>query len=135
MLQVFVRNICSRRMLQVLYLVLHLCCNDYVAGACSDGYTRMLQLLYLSVAKVELDVGLLSEKERASVGAMAASGGKLAAALHRRMCRVTSMHVRGPRVGPHRVAVYFGLRQARGRSGTSVAFFKSTFPCWSPVSV
>ena len=33
----------------------------------------MLQLFPLSVAKIDLDVGLLSEKERASMGAIAAS--------------------------------------------------------------
>jgi hypothetical protein len=34
---------------------------------------RMLQLFHLSVAKVDLGLGLLSEKERASMGAMAVS--------------------------------------------------------------
>ena len=33
----------------------------------------MLQLFHLNVAKIDLDVGLLSEEERASTGAMAAS--------------------------------------------------------------
>ena len=33
----------------------------------------MLQLVHLSVAKLDLDVGLLSEEERASAGAMTAS--------------------------------------------------------------
>ena len=42
----------------------------------------MLQLVYLSVTKVDLDVGLSSEEERAIAGAMVALAGKLAAALH-----------------------------------------------------
>jgi hypothetical protein len=33
----------------------------------------MLQLFHLNIAKIDLDVGLLSEEERASVGSMAAS--------------------------------------------------------------
>ena len=40
--------------------------------------------------KVDLDIGLSNEEERASVGAMAASAGKLAAVLHRRTRKVTS---------------------------------------------
>jgi hypothetical protein len=36
-------------------------------------FSRMLQLFHLSVAKVDLNVGLFSEEERASAEAMAAS--------------------------------------------------------------
>ena len=53
-----------------------ICCNGYVANVCSKCFIcfrRMLHLFNLSVAKVDLDVGLLSEEDRASVGAMAAS--------------------------------------------------------------
>ena len=39
-------------------------------------------MFHLSVAKIDLNVGWSSEEERASTGAMAASDGKLAAALH-----------------------------------------------------
>jgi hypothetical protein len=48
----------------------------YVAIVCSKCFTcfiRMLQLFHLSVAKVDLNVELLSEEEKASAGAMAAS--------------------------------------------------------------
>jgi hypothetical protein len=48
----------------------------YVANVCSKCFIRsrcMLQLFHLSVAKVDLNVGLLSEEEGASAGAMAAS--------------------------------------------------------------
>jgi hypothetical protein len=41
-----------------------ICCNDYVANVyfkCFICFGRMLQLFYLSVAKVDLDVGLLSK--------------------------------------------------------------------------
>ena len=51
-----------------------ICCNGYVANVCSKCFIcfrRMLHLFNLSVAKVDLDVGLLSEEERASAGAMA----------------------------------------------------------------
>jgi hypothetical protein len=40
----------------------------------------MLQLFHFSITKVDLNVRLSSEKERASVGAMAASTGKLVTA-------------------------------------------------------
>ena len=53
-----------------------ICYNDYVASVCSKYFicfNRMLQLFHLSVAKVDLNVGLFSEEERASAGAMAAS--------------------------------------------------------------
>ena len=60
--------------------------------------------VYLSVAKVDLDVGLSSEEERASAGAMTTSASKLAAALLRRTRKVMSAHVHGPRVGPRRAA-------------------------------
>jgi hypothetical protein len=53
-----------------------ICCNGYVANVCSKCFICFkctLQLFYLSVVKVDLDVALLSEKERASAGAMAAS--------------------------------------------------------------
>jgi hypothetical protein len=48
----------------------------YVANVCSKCFIRsrcMLQLFHLSVAKVDLNVGLLSEEEGASAGAMTAS--------------------------------------------------------------
>ena len=51
----------------------------------------MLQLVYLSVTKVDLDVGLSSEEEKAIAGAMVASAGKRAAALHQRSRKVTSV--------------------------------------------
>ena len=38
-----------------------------------SSFSRMLQLFHLSVAKVDLDVRLLSEEERANVGAMVAA--------------------------------------------------------------
>jgi hypothetical protein len=59
----------------------------------------ILQLFYLSVAKVDLNVGLLSEEERARARALAASAGKLAVVLHRKTHRVTSAlaHVVCPR--------------------------------------
>jgi hypothetical protein len=53
-----------------------ICCNSYVANVCSKCFIcfrRILQLVHLSVAKVDLDIELLSEEERASVRAMAAS--------------------------------------------------------------
>jgi hypothetical protein len=53
-----------------------ICCNDYVANVCSKYFIcfrRVLQLFHLRVAEVDMDVGLLSEEERASAGAMAAS--------------------------------------------------------------
>jgi hypothetical protein len=59
--------------------VLSGCCifsNNYVANVCSKYlicFKHMLQLFYLSISKVDLDVGLLSEKERASLGAMTVS--------------------------------------------------------------
>jgi hypothetical protein len=39
----------------------------------SSVFRYMLQLFYLSIAKIDMDVGLLSKEERASAGAMAAS--------------------------------------------------------------
>jgi hypothetical protein len=39
-------------------------------------------MFHLSVTKVDLDIGLLSEEERASAGAIATSTDKLAVALH-----------------------------------------------------
>ena len=62
-----------------------ICCNGYVVNICSKYFIyfrHMLQLFQLSVAKVDMDVGLLSEEERASAGAMMSSAGKLAATLH-----------------------------------------------------
>ena len=53
----------------------YICYNDYIASVCSKCliyFSRMLQLFHLSVAKVDLNVGLFSEEERASAGAMAA---------------------------------------------------------------
>jgi hypothetical protein len=44
--------------------VLSGCCNDYVANVyskCFICFKRMLQLFHLSVAKVDVDIGLLSE--------------------------------------------------------------------------
>ena len=53
-----------------------ICCNDYVTNACSKYFIcfeRMFQLFYVIVVKLDLDVGLLSEEERASAGAMTTS--------------------------------------------------------------
>ena len=53
-----------------------ICYNDYVTTVCSKCFicfSRMLRLFHLSVAKVDLNVGLFSEEERASAGAMVAS--------------------------------------------------------------
>ena len=53
-----------------------ICYNDYVASVyskCLICFSRMLQLFHMSVAKVDLNVGLFTEEERASVGAIAAS--------------------------------------------------------------
>ena len=64
--------ICFRRMLQVFYLdVAMVMLQIYVSSVLK----RILQLFYLSVVKVDLDGGLLSEiaRERASAGAMAVS--------------------------------------------------------------
>jgi hypothetical protein len=50
--------------------------NDYVASVCFKCFIcfyHMLELFHLSVAKLDLNVGLFSEKERASAGAMVAS--------------------------------------------------------------
>ena len=41
-----------------------------VCSKCFIYFNRTLQLFYLSVAKLDLDVGLFSEEERASVGAV-----------------------------------------------------------------
>jgi hypothetical protein len=78
----------------VIYLDVAYVCNGYVASVYSKCFIcsrHMLQLFYLSIAKVYLNVGLMSEEERASAGVMAESASKLAAALHWRMHRVTSM--------------------------------------------
>jgi predicted component of type VI protein secretion system len=53
-------------------------------------FKRMLQLFHLSVAKVDLDIGLPSDEERASVRAMSTLAGKLTVVLHRRTGKVTS---------------------------------------------
>jgi predicted DNA repair protein MutK len=45
----------------------------------------------MSVAKVDMDVGYWSQEERASMGVMLASTGKLVAALPRRTCRIMSV--------------------------------------------
>jgi hypothetical protein len=58
-------------MLQVFYLNVAMTCCKHILQ-CFICFIHMLQLFHLSVAKVDLDVGLLSEEERASVGAMAA---------------------------------------------------------------
>jgi hypothetical protein len=52
-----------------------ICYNDYVASVCSKCFicfSHMLQLFHLSVAKLDLNVGLFSEEE-SCVGAMVAS--------------------------------------------------------------
>jgi hypothetical protein len=57
-----------------MYLLHILQC--YVVNVCSKCFIcfrRMLQLFHLSVAKVDMDVGLLNEEERASAGAIAGS--------------------------------------------------------------
>jgi hypothetical protein len=85
-----------------------ICYNDYVASVCSKCliyFSRMLQLLYLSVAKVDLDIGWSSEKERASAGAMVAAAvcwqqrsiGGRGAGVRTSVC--------GPGVGPHCAAL------------------------------
>ena len=77
MLQEFVQNVSS--VSDACFKVLSgccICCNDYVANVCFKSFIcfrRILQLFHLSVVKADLDVGLLSEEERACVGAMAAS--------------------------------------------------------------
>lgn len=58
-------------------------------------------IVSLTVAKVDLNVGLLSEKEKASMGVMVAAAGKLAAALHRRKHMVTSALATGWPDGDH----------------------------------
>ena len=65
---------------------------------------HMLQLFHLSVVKVDLDVRCSSQEERASTGAMTASAGKLAAALHRRSRRVMFVLSYAALVGPYRAA-------------------------------
>jgi hypothetical protein len=62
-------------MLQVFYLDV-----AYVAMAMPQMYApnvpffrHMLQLFHLSITKVDMDVGLLSEEEKANAGAMATS--------------------------------------------------------------
>jgi hypothetical protein len=48
-------------MLQVFYLDVVYVANDFVASVCSECFIcfrRMLQLVHLSVAKVDLDVGV-----------------------------------------------------------------------------
>jgi hypothetical protein len=50
--------------------------NDYVASVyskCFICFSHMLQLFHLSVATVDLNVGLFSKEETSSVGATAAS--------------------------------------------------------------
>jgi hypothetical protein len=83
----------------------YICYNSYVVSICSKCFICfrcMLQLFHLSVAKVDLGVGWSSEGEKASTRAMAASAGKLAIALHRRKCRVTSaLAYAAPGVSPH----------------------------------
>jgi hypothetical protein len=83
---VYVSHICYNNMFHIFYLfqtyvasILLRCCicyNDYVASVCSKyfiGFSCMLQLFHLSVAKVDINVVLFSEKERASAGAMVVS--------------------------------------------------------------
>jgi hypothetical protein len=82
----YVSHICCNNMPHMFHLfqtyvasVLSRCCicyNDYVASVyfkCFFCFSRMLQLFHLSITKVDLNVGLFSEEERASAGAMAAS--------------------------------------------------------------
>jgi hypothetical protein len=61
-------------MLKCFIWMLH-SCNGYVVNICSKCFIcfRHVAMVSLSVAKVDQDVGLLSEEERASAGAMAAS--------------------------------------------------------------
>jgi hypothetical protein len=52
----------------------YICYNDYVVSVCFKCliyFNRMLQLFHLSVAKLDLNVGLFSEEDRASARAMA----------------------------------------------------------------
>ena len=96
----FVSHICCNNMFHVFHMfqayvasVLFGCCicyNDYVASVCYKCFiyfNRMLQLFHVSVAKVDLNVGLFSEEERASAGSPGGADCKLAAALHRRTRR------------------------------------------------
>jgi hypothetical protein len=84
--------ICFRRILQVFYLDVAYF-SMIVASVCSKCFIcfrHVLQLYHLSVAKVYLNIGLLREKEKASVEAMEVWAGKLVTALHRRMHKVMS---------------------------------------------
>jgi hypothetical protein len=76
-------HVCCKSLFKILHLfqthvatVLSGCCiffDGYVANICSKYlicFKHMLQLFHLSIAKVDLDVGLLSEEERPSLGAM-----------------------------------------------------------------
>jgi hypothetical protein len=55
----------------MLHIFQWLCCK--VCSKYLICFKHILQLFHLSIAKVDLDVGLLSEEERASLGAMAVS--------------------------------------------------------------
>jgi hypothetical protein len=83
---VIVIHICCKSLFKIFYLlqthvtsVLSECCiycNGYVANVCSKYFIcfrRMLHIFYLRIAKADLNVGLSSDEERASAGAMAAS--------------------------------------------------------------
>jgi hypothetical protein len=74
-------HVCYKSLFKMFHLfqthvaiVLSSCCicgDGYVANVCSKCFICfrcMLQLFYLSIAKVDLDVELLSEEERASTG-------------------------------------------------------------------
>ena len=72
--------ICFRHMLQIFYLDV-----SYVAMAMLQMFHLFLTYVAIvssSVTKVDMDVGLSSEEERAIAGAMVALAGKLAAVLH-----------------------------------------------------
>ena len=69
----------SQEFVQNVSFVSNACCKcfylnvAYVANVYFRCFRRILQLFHLSVAKVDLNVRLFSEGERASAGAMAAS--------------------------------------------------------------
>jgi hypothetical protein len=79
----YVSHICCSNIFYMFHLfqiyvasVLSGCCichNGYVASICSKCFicfSHMLQLFHLSDAKVDLNVGLFNEEERACAGAM-----------------------------------------------------------------
>ena len=79
-------HVCCKSLFKIFYLFqTHvasilagrcICCNGYVVivySKCFICFECMFQLFHVSVVKLDLDVGLLSEEERPNAGAMAAS--------------------------------------------------------------